>query len=87
VATITDSERVRCNAVPGSAKGIVMASSLMFILLLVVLFVPWLLLALGSDGYTVRRPGEEDSGPQRVPPSAAGELPELLRRPLRARVE
>jgi hypothetical protein len=60
----------------------------MLILLLVVLLVPGLiLLALGSVGYGSDRPGGPDRRSDRVQQPATGELPELLRRPLRARAE
>jgi hypothetical protein len=59
----------------------------MTILLLVVLFVPGLiLLALGSVGYHADRPDEHRSRSGRIQ-ADSGELPELLRRPLRARAQ
>jgi hypothetical protein len=57
----------------------------MMILFLVVLFVPGLLLlGLGSVGTGVERPSDDSDSPTRSAPS--GELPEILRRPLRARL-
>jgi hypothetical protein len=57
----------------------------MTILLLVVLFVPGLiLLALGSAGAGADRPHEQRPGRVKA---ESGELPELLRRPLRPRAE
>jgi hypothetical protein len=57
----------------------------MTILLLVVLFVPGLiLLALGSAGAGADRPHEQRPGRVKA---ESGELPELLRRPLRPRAQ
>jgi hypothetical protein len=64
-----------------------MAPGLMLILLLVVLLVPGLImLAVGSRGYTARRAGEDGPDADRAK-AVPGELPELLRRPLRARFD
>ena len=62
-----------------------MQATLVLILFLVVVFIPGLvLLALGSAGYGRNRLSDDDE-PRRVTPLAEpGELPELLRRPLRA---
>jgi hypothetical protein len=60
-------------------------STLMMILFLVVVFVPgFLLLGLGSIGTGVDRPPEDPESRERAYPQS-GELPEILRRPLRAR--
>jgi hypothetical protein len=62
-----------------------MQSTLVLILFLVVVFIPIVvLLALGSAGYG-RGDHSDDVEPRRDRPYAQpGELPELLRRPLRA---
>jgi hypothetical protein len=63
-----------------------MQSTLMLILFLVVVFVPGiLLLGLGSVGTGVDRPSEGPDSRTRAYPQS-GELPEILRRPLRARL-
>jgi hypothetical protein len=55
----------------------------MLILFLVVLFIPGLLmLGLGSVGTGVNR-ASDDSEPRTRPQPETGELPEILRRPLR----
>ncbi len=60
-------------------------STLMLILFLVVVLVPGLLwLGLGSADTGVERPSDE-RGPRRRTFPESGELPEILRRPLRAR--
>ena len=59
---------------------------MMLILFLVVLFVPGLLLlGLGSTGSGVDRPSDGGDSRTRAYPQT-GELPEILRRPLRARL-
>ena len=62
-----------------------MQSTLIVILFLVVVFIPGVvLLAIGSVGYGRNRLSDYDE-PRRVTPRPEpGELPELLRRPLRA---
>ena len=63
-----------------------MQSTMLLILFLVVVFVPGLLmLGLGSIGTGVERPSEDPDSRTRAYP-ATGELPEILRRPLRARL-
>jgi hypothetical protein len=58
----------------------------MLILFLVVLFVPGLLLlGLGSRGTGVDRASEDSDTRTRAYPQT-GELPDILRRPLRARL-
>ena len=60
----------------------------MMILLLVVILVPGvILLALGGVGYGSDRPGGPEGRSDRAQPLPSGELPELLRRPLRARAD
>ncbi len=62
-----------------------MQSTLIVILFLVVVFIPIVvLLALGSVGYGSSRPGDEEQPRGDRPYAQPGELPELLRRPLRA---
>jgi hypothetical protein len=59
---------------------------MMLILFLVVLFVPGLLLlGLGRSGTGVDRASEDGDSRTRAYPQT-GELPEILRRPLRARL-
>jgi hypothetical protein len=61
-------------------------STMMLILFLVVLFVPGLvLLGLGSTRTGGGRPSEDSDSRTRAYPER-GELPEILRRPLRARL-
>jgi hypothetical protein len=61
-------------------------STMLLILFLVVLFVPGLLLlGLGSKGSGVDRASEDSDSRTRAYPQS-GELPEILRRPLRARL-
>jgi hypothetical protein len=62
-----------------------MQSTLVLILFLVVVFIPGVvLLALGSVGYGRGRQDDDEQPRPDKPYAQPGELPELLRRPLRA---